>query len=304
MPRICVVVPAFNAAEWLGPTLQSVVTGTFRDVDVVVVDDGSSDITAEVAQSFGPPVRVLRQSNRGMSASRNRGIEASDAEFIALLDADDVWHPRKLELQIEVMDAMPEVGLCFSEFFSWNGNSPPGFDTSVDRSLDARLSGWIYHQMILTNFVLPSSAFLRRSAVQRLGPFLCDNQQTDDWEYFVRASRTFPVAKLASPLVAYRQTSGSLSKRPSPRNVTEEMREALIARYGLSSEHGVPVDVDELARRRYKGRRDFGDRHVAVGDLVLGLTELSMLLKTGPRRLETALTLFKAGGRRLLRRAG
>lgn len=95
MPRVSVVIPAYNAAALLAPTLESVLNSTYRDLEVIVVNDGSQDETAAVASDFGPRVRVISQKNAGMSASRNRGIQDSDSEFIALVDSDDIWHPQK-----------------------------------------------------------------------------------------------------------------------------------------------------------------------------------------------------------------
>lgn len=300
MPRISVIIPAFNAGRLLGDTLASVLHGSFQDMTIIVVDDGSSDDTAAVASAFGPRVQLIRQANQGMSASRNRGITATDSEFVALLDADDIWHPKKLELQIQQLEKQAALGACYSEFFSWDGSHVPLFAPSPTVALDEKLSGWIYPRMILTNFVLPSSVVFRRSAMAALGPFLCENQQTDDWEYLVRASRQFPFAKLAAPLVAYRQSPGSLSKRPSALNVTELMRESLIARFGLSSPQGQMVEIDELERRRYKGWRDFSDMHVVRGDLALGMAGFGRLFLERPQRLTTAAVATKALLRRLL----
>ena len=111
MPRVTVVIPAFNAAAFIAATLNSVLAGRLQDVEILVIDDGSTDATAELAAGCGPPgkVRVLRQSNQGLSASRNRGIAQSDSEFVALLDADDLWHPAKLDLQLAVLAAKPSV---------------------------------------------------------------------------------------------------------------------------------------------------------------------------------------------------
>jgi glycosyltransferase involved in cell wall biosynthesis len=298
MPRVSIIIPAYNAARFLPATLDSVLASTWRDFEVVVIDDGSTDDTANVMQRYDAPVRLLRQANRGMSASRNRGISETDSEFVALLDADDLWHPMKLALQLQSLADAPKAGLSFTEFFSWDGSAPPVFEPAVTGTLDARLSGWIYHHMIMTNFVLPSSALLRRSAIAALGPFLCDNHRTDDWEYFVRASREFEFCKLAARLVAYRQSRQSLSKTVARANETEDMRDALIGRFGLRSPQGHDVDKVELARRRYKGRRDFADMHVARGDLSLGLRGFGQLLARGPQRGETLACLARSLARR------
>jgi hypothetical protein len=136
--------------------------------------------------------------------------------------------------------------------------------------------------------------------MEQLGPFLCDDQQTDDWEYTVRASRLFPFAKLAAPLVAYRQHPSSLSKRPRSENVTELMRESLIARFGLTSPQGVAADPVELANRRYRGWRNFAAMHVAHGSLGIGSAVYGKMLLQGPHRAGSAVNFVKALGRRFI----
>ena len=95
-PSISVVIPCCNAAAFLRATIASILGQTQSVLEVIVVDDGSTDDSASIAESFGPPVRVIRQPNQGESAARNRGIEAAVGEWVAFLDADDLWLPTKI----------------------------------------------------------------------------------------------------------------------------------------------------------------------------------------------------------------
>ena len=245
-------------------------------------------------------VRVITQKNVGMSASRNRGIQESDSEFIALIDSDDIWHPQKIMWQIAAFEAHAEHSYCFTEFNSWDGIARSDFLTQPRTgALEPSLTGWVYHQLVLTNWALPSSMMFRRNAWNSTGPFLCNDQQTDDWEYFVRASRRYQFLKLAEPLVLYRQHHGSLSRKVPAKNTTELMRELLIAQYGTNSPNGTPVDGPELERRRYVGWRNFADAHCARGNLGTGLSVFGKLLLNGPRRGESVQRMAKA----LVRRA-
>lgn len=100
---ISVVIPCYNAAPFLRETLDSVTAQTSPPLEVLVIDDGSTDASADIAGSYGPPVRVIRQENQGESVARNRGIDQARGEWIAFLDADDVWHPAKLQRQLGVV---------------------------------------------------------------------------------------------------------------------------------------------------------------------------------------------------------
>lgn len=301
MPRVSVIIPAYNAAALLGPTLQTTLASQFDDLEIVVVNDGSRDQTAEVAASYGPRVRVISQNNAGMSASRNRGIAESDSEFIALLDSDDIWHPAKLRLQIAALDAHPDHGFCFTEFSSWHGEDCNSWLAEHRTGqLDTTLSGWIYHKMILTNWALPSSVVLRRSLWDTLGPFLCADHQTDDWEYFVRASRETRSLKLAESMVLYRQHPASLSRKLPLLNNTELMRESLIQRFGTQSPDGCAVDQRELTRRRHVGWCNFASAHCSRGNLGIGLRAFGERLAQGPYRLDALTKMGKSLVRRIV----
>lgn len=299
MPRVSVVIPAYNAAALLGETLESALKSSYQDLEIIVVNDGSRDETEAVASRFGSRVRVITQKNAGMSASRNRGIRASDSEFIALLDSDDIWHPEKIKCQIAAFKNHPNHAFCFTEFDSWNGGPASEFlSKSKSGAIEPSLSGWIYHKLLLTNWSLPSSMMLRRGAWTETGPFLCDDQQTDDWEYFVRASQRYQFLKLAESFVLYRQHPNSLSRKIPAKNNTELMRDKLIARYGTASPDGTKADGTELERRRYIGWRNFADAHTTRGSLGTGLGTFGKLLLGGPRRGESMQRLAKSLYRR------
>jgi glycosyltransferase involved in cell wall biosynthesis len=113
-PLISCIVPAFNAERYLGEALDSILAQTWRPIEVIVVDDGSTDGTAQVAERYGERIRYIRQANGGPAAARNRGLDAATGAFIAFLDADDLWHEDKLTRQMARFEARPELELCLS----------------------------------------------------------------------------------------------------------------------------------------------------------------------------------------------
>jgi hypothetical protein len=264
-----------------------------------VIDDGSSDETAAHASGLDSRIRVISRPHAGMSASRNLGISIGDSEFIALLDADDVWHPDKLRCQIEALTRRPDDGFCFTAFTLWWGEARADFfRESRSGVVDPSLSGWIYHQLIIDNHALPSSVLMRRSAWDQLGPFPCDNQKTDDWEYLVRASTQYRFVGLAESFVLYRQLSNSLSTRVPSSNFGESMRSSLLQRFGMKSPDGSPVDPAQLAAAQFRGKSNFADLHCARGNLGIGLRAFGRLLVEGPRRGESLSRLAKSLFRR------
>lgn len=299
MPRVNIVVPAYNAEAFIADTVRSALAQTAPDLQVTVIDDGSRDATAREASIEDARVRVISQENRGMSRSRNRGVAEADSEFVALLDADDLWHPEKLRLQLEALKARPDHDFCYTGFTWWYGEPMPGyFQEPRSGRIDETLSGWIYPRLILDNHALPSSVVWRRSAWDRMGGFLTDNQQTDDWEYLVRASTQHRFVRLAESFVLYRQHPVSLSKRIPATNTTELMRADLIRRFGMSSPPGHAIDPVALRDFQHKGWCNFADAHCAKGDLGLGLSTFARLLREGPHRGRTLSKMGKSLFRR------
>ena len=109
---ISCIVPAYNGERYLGQTIDSILGQTYRPIEVIVVDDGSTDRTADVAAGYGAPVRLISQPNAGPAAARNTGIEAARGVFLAFLDSDDLWHEEKLERQMQRFAARPELDYC------------------------------------------------------------------------------------------------------------------------------------------------------------------------------------------------
>jgi glycosyltransferase involved in cell wall biosynthesis len=273
------VIPAYNAASFLPLTIKHALRSTFRDYELVVVNDGSSDDTAAICEGLDPRLRVINQPNMGMSAARNSGIAGSDSEYVALLDSDDIWHPQKLAAQVELLDDSPTVGVCFGEFEAWDGQSPIRFQGEVSaQRLVPELSGWIYHQLVLTSWALPSTLTFRREVVRHLGSFLAENSLNDDWEFMIRASRYYRYAKLRDVVTLYRQ-------HPT--------------RYGMTDVDGTPVDARKLRQRRYRTAMNFALAHLERGELGVGLRTLREAVRIGPWDKE----LLVAPARALLRRA-
>ena len=122
-PLVSVIMPAYNARPYIEQAIRSVLDQDYAQIELIVVDDGSNDGTPELAEQFGNRVKVLRQKNAGPAAARNRGFAASQGEFIAFLDADDVWLAGKASMQVRYLQNHSETGLVYGDFKHWR---PPG----------------------------------------------------------------------------------------------------------------------------------------------------------------------------------
>jgi glycosyltransferase involved in cell wall biosynthesis len=207
MSRVSVVIPAYNAVATLRATVESVLAQTYSDLDVLVIDDGSTDGTASLAGEFGPPVSSVTTPNQGVAAARNLGIERSRGDLIAFVDADDLWEPAKLARQLEVLDAEPEVGMVTTAASAVGANLEP-LGTRPARSVPDPSRALLLYSMVLG---IMSSALVRREVLRELGGFDRRFSQCADWDFFLRAGRVTRIAAIDEPLVLYRTAQQSMS---------------------------------------------------------------------------------------------
>ena len=208
-PSVSVVIPAHNAAPFIGEALDSVFAQGIYGLEVVVVDDGSTDGTADAAARHGGRVQVIRQQAAGSGRARNRGLAATSAPLVAFLDADDLWVPSKTRLQLEVLDRRPELGMVFSDMVAFRGNRTERTTYFQQRGFDGRcaLSSIFLYDMISTPTVL-----VRRACLEAAGPFdesLRIGQDTDLW---FRIARLYPFAVVNQTLVRRRFHGGNVTR--------------------------------------------------------------------------------------------
>ena len=206
---IAVVIPAYNAARFIRQTLESVLSQSLPPDEVLVIDDGSTDDTARVAEEFGPAVRVIRRPNSMQSATRNFGVMQANTEWVAFVDADDLWEPNKLELQMRQLHRRPEADLCYCglvEFYAVNGTVQIGRVAVAPSEEDVRQA---LHRN--TSF-LPSSVIVRRSTFLRCGGFNEAMNYVEDWELWLRMLHSgVQFTGCPEPLLRYRIHNGSMS---------------------------------------------------------------------------------------------
>ena len=198
MPNVSVIIPSYNCAAYLPRAIESVLAQTYTELEVVVVNDGSSDQTEEVVQPYLSRIRYISQQNKGLPGARNAGIRASTGEFIALLDADDSWLPHKLEVQLPRF-ADPAVGIVYSDL---------AVEYADGRTLASYLSqrplaseGRIFENYLRSRFLFPSTMVLRRSLFDLCGLFDEQMLACEDIELFARMCLRTEVALVPEPLI-------------------------------------------------------------------------------------------------------
>ena len=194
---VSIVIPTYNRAHTLARALDSVRNQTFGDWELIVVDDGSDDGTADlVANYWEPRFRYFRQTNQGVSSSRNLGIRSSRGPWISFLDSDDYWTDGKLQAQLEALEAQPEYSIVYTnEIWIRRG-------VRVNpRNVHRKYSGWVYRHCLPLCIISPSSILLKRELFRRRGLFDTRLPVCEDYEMWLRLSARHPILYLPQPLI-------------------------------------------------------------------------------------------------------
>jgi len=216
MATVDVIVPAFNAAKTLPFALESVFAQTFDDWRILLVDDGSTDNTEQVVAPymarFGSKIQYIQQENRGLPAARNTAIRASSAEFLALLDADDVWLPCRLAESVKVLRERSRAGLAYGGITSIDSDGRPQ-ETFVGstKGTEGHIASSIYMRKI--DLPCPTITFRRRS-VDEVGTFDETMRATEDRDLWLRIAQRYEVAFVPMVLAYYRVSPGSMTTDP------------------------------------------------------------------------------------------
>jgi glycosyltransferase involved in cell wall biosynthesis len=198
MPKVSVIIPTYNRRDFVREAIASVLAQSYRDFELLVVDDGSRDDTAAVVQEF-EGVRSISQPNRGVSAARNYGVALSNGELLAFLDSDDLWQPRKLACQVAFFTAHPETRICQSEEI-WLRHG-----TRVNPHHKHRKTGGdIFVRSLELCLVSPSAVMLRRELFEQVGGFDESLPACEDYDLWLRIAATEPIHLLETPLVIKR----------------------------------------------------------------------------------------------------
>jgi len=197
---VSVVIPLYNAAAVIRGTINSALSQTWTDREIIVIDDGSTDGSAEIVKTFGEQVRYYAFENGGVARARNRGIALAHGCYIALLDHDDLWAPTKLAKQIEVLDARPEVGMVTTGIVHLDRSGQPL------RKFPTGPSGEFYQLFVKGFGPTPSAAMIRRSVIDRVGGFdeRFSSAGMDDHEFWPRVAQACEIVLVDEPLTYHR----------------------------------------------------------------------------------------------------
>ena len=207
-PTVSIIISAYNGIKYLPATVNSILQQTFSDFEVLIVNHGRFDNIVEWFNRLRDRrFKLISQGNLGVSKTLNLGIIEARGEYVAFLDAEDLWHPSKLQKQVFCFDHYPGIGLVHSWMMLIdNWGNPTG------RILQNNLSGWVEPKILERNQIGSSSVMVRRRCFDSVGLFAPQLQTTQDWDMWIRMSRCYQFMAIAEPLVYYRQNQDSIRK--------------------------------------------------------------------------------------------
>lgn len=295
MPRVSIIIPTFNCAGFISRALESAFAQTYTDYEVIVADDGSTDETRDLVARWYGKIRYLYQANRGVSAARNLAVSKASGEFLAYLDADDMWYPHKLEQQVAFLDAHPEYGLVHSDLTIVDDNDRvivQDFNRETGRSVPR---GQCVTDLLCNGHIQIASVVERRICYDRAGGFDERLGFHEDYLQWIQvALHGYAVGYIDEPLAMYRRRTDSASTNHAKmaegiiqmyRILLEE--NALLERLGTAAEAEVHRRLAVMQRHlpylyRCQGRNDLARRQAAA------------LIRECPRELGSYIELMKS----------
>lgn len=225
-PLVSVVITAYNEEEYIAEALESVLEQTYRNVEIVVVDDGSTDATGEVVKAYGDAVQYVWKENGGSASARNRGIRESQGAYVAFLDADDLWRPTKLEIQMQQHAADPTLAWSYTDSYLVGASD----ETILYRRSQVQScpDGEVLADLLLGNFIAPSMTVVRSDVLEAVGGFdeTPLHRISEDWDLWLRIAEQHRVRFINVPLTCMRQ-------HPSRKTTSMDLEHALESRMAI-----------------------------------------------------------------------
>ena len=268
MPEVSVVIPTHNRAAFVADAVDSALRQTWRDREVIVVDDGSTDDTLERLNRFRDRIRVIRKDQGGAASARNRGVAEAQGNWIAFLDSDDIWIDMKTEIQMDLARLHPEYGWMASSYWKLEGGR------EFRRTRRGR-SGHVFRQIWEENFVRTSTVMIRKDALEQVGPFREDLAINEELDLWLRLAQRYAIGYIPDALALYRHHPGGVSRD------SLKSREIYL---DLIRQHDDPDRIPRWARRRREAYllASIGKHRMRAGDAAGARRDLWKAVRTWP----------------------
>lgn len=274
LPKVSVVIPCYNAERYIVAAIRSALAQEWPSLEILVIDDGSSDRSIDLVREKFPGVKLLCQPNQGVASARNYGISISEGEWIAFLDADDVWLPGKLHAQWELLCSNPGARMSYTSWQVWTSTDPEptveylkalsGQAGDVNRWSGA--TGWIYTQLLLDCVVWTSTVMAHRTLFTDIGVFDTSLRIGEDYDLWLRASRLTEILRVSRPLALYRMHVSSITRQVPSENYQAAVVSNAVSRWGYASPDGSVAKQSDVNRALARSWRNFASANMIAGN--------------------------------------
>lgn len=305
-PLVSVVIPAYNSEKFITEAIESALRQDYSPIEIIVVDDGSTDNTFDIASSFGNRVIVLQQANQGAAVARNLGIRKANGKYIAFLDADDIWWEHKISHQIAELQKT-DYRIAYSRFIWWHpeGGQYSSADSEFAIDNNPRLSshpiqpptGWIYPELLLDCIMWTSTVIAEKSALESVDMFDPFLRKGQDYDFWLRLARNFKVLGVSQPTALYRMHDQNITHTVKDINYEYNILTNTITRWGVAAPDGRKLEPQLLSERLRLSCFRHGYAHLKHGDPKIALQSLIESAKYSKTNIKTfvliALALLK-----------
>lgn len=304
-PLVSVIIPVFNAAPYLRESIDSVLGQDYPSIELILVDDGSTDGSHEILSSYGERIRVLRQDRKGPAAARNRGVGIARGAYIAFHDADDVWLPGKLSTQMDFVREHPEFRIVFGQFAFWRPDANARYPDPTQLleqpelwEIKQELSGKIFVDQLIESSIAMITPVVHREVFDAIGGFDESLLGGSDYDFWLKATYRFNAHKLPYCFAAYRLHASSVTRTPKPTNFAFTVLKRAVDAHGVTGPDGRHADPIRVAQRLADTWLDYALVHIARGSKSLGIRGLVHYVRESPRPIRalarSALVLAKS----------
>lgn len=296
-PLVSIIIPVRNGFPYIIEAIESVLHQSFDDFELLIINDGSNDGDYEALHRIDSRIVVHHLAGNGVSSARNFGMQSSRGEFIAFLDADDVWFPGKLQAQVNYLQRHCEAGVVFGGFSKWEADQEGTFAPSSSLTTDCShltdseksRSGWIYTRLLQGLLVGMNTAIIRRHVLESIGVFNISMRQGEDSDFWLKASQVTEMHALDGCVALYRIHSSSAMHIMANENALLRVLNSAILRWDLQGPHDDNLSMDAFKKRMAQIQFDHAYAHFWNGNINIARKYFLSTFRTGYRPLKSAL---------------
>jgi len=252
-PLVSVVVPVYNDEKTIEETLASILSQDYKNLEIIVINDGSTDGTSAILSHYNDKVKIIYQANAGSAVARTQGIKSAHGKYIAFIDADDLWVSWKISTQVDFLERHQDIGMVYNKWIELHDDADclpkSAQDANELFAIDKEKSGWLYTRLLMECIVHTSSVLILKKICDEVGGFDPILRRGQDYDYWLRVSQITQIVKLNNVLSAYWIHSSSITKKAPQTNFEAIVLIKALQQFGLQDQDGTAISSQIMNKR-------------------------------------------------------